>query len=337
MTPGLLTLVCFALLATTCSAAPLTDAGWKVYRSPDYGFTISYPGNISFYAGHPDLKETQLSMIPICDETTVACFEYNGNNERTNLEAAGLSVNVLRDRKTEQDCNKIDTGSYPIETESINGIKFHYGKTGSVAAGHSEGGPVYRAFYQNVCFEMAVGIASTDTVNDDPGDIKPFDSAELEKLLDRMVHTFKFMAAVKDGHGWRVSDDSGCGGSFEFPEGERIQIIKEFSQAGYYSQDITCSRHFTHNGLGYTVAAKVNLRDQSQFESWLESSGYPGLTTARIVTKSKYFTEYTAGPYYYVFGQGTVYILSVSDAEHRAIVSHNDPVFMHLLQSFKVR
>jgi hypothetical protein len=330
-------LVCLALLATTCRAALPTDAGWKVYRSPDYGFTIGYPSNISFYAGHPDLKETQLSMIPICDETTVACFEYNGNYERTNLEAAGLSVNVLRDRKTEQDCNKIDTGSYPIETESINGIKFHHGKTGSVATGNSEGGPVYRAFYQNVCFEIAVGTAWTTAVTDDPGHNKPFNPVELEKLLDRMVHTFRFVAAVKDGSGWKVSDDSGCGGSFASPEGERIQTIKEYSQVGYYSHDITCSRYFTHNGLGYTVDAKVNLRDKSQLESWLESSGYPGLTKARIVTKSKYFTEYAAEPYYYIFGQGMVYILSVSDAKHRATVPHNDPVFTHLLESFKVR
>jgi hypothetical protein len=337
MTPKPVVLVCVVLLATTCRAALPAYPGWKVYRSPDYGFTIGYPDNMSFYGGHPDLIETQLSMIPICDETTVACFEYNGNNEGTNLEAAGLSVNVLRDRKTEQDCNKIDSGSYPINIEPINGINFHYGDTGEVAAGHSEGGPVYRAFYQNVCFEMAVGTAWTTMGNDDPGHIKPFDSAELEKLLDRMVHTFKFVAVIKDGSGWKVSDDSGCGGSFEFPEGERIQIIKEFSPAGYYSHDITCSRYFTHNGLGYTVAAKVNLRDQSQFESWLESSGYPGLTKARIVTKLKYFTEYTVEPYHYVFGQGKVYILSVSDAKHRTTVAHNDPVFMHLLGSFKVR
>ena len=56
-----------------------------------------------------------------------------------NLEAAGLSVNVLRDRRTEKECNRIETGSDPVKTKTINGIHFHYGMTGGAAGGHAKG------------------------------------------------------------------------------------------------------------------------------------------------------------------------------------------------------
>jgi hypothetical protein len=327
---------CLFLFSEVWGAGLPATARWQVYRSPDYGFTIAYPASLSFYPGHPDLRETQLSMIPVCDVTTVACFLYNGNHEGTNLQAAGVSVNVLRDRKTEQDCNNIDTGQYPIKTEAINGINFHYGETGEVAAGNDGGGPVYRAFYQNVCFEVAAITAWTNIGGNNPGDIKAFDSKVLDKLLLSVVHTFRFVGAVKDGSGWKVYEDSECGGSFEYPEGETVRTIAEYSNASYHSHDISCSRYFTHNGLVYTVAAKVNLKE-NQLEPWLESLGYPGLTNARTVTKGKYFTEYSAGSSYYFYGQGGVYILSVSDANHNVILPRGDQVFTHLLESFKAK
>jgi hypothetical protein len=99
----------------------------------------------------------------------------------------------------------------------------------------------------------------------------------------------------------------------------------------------TCSRSFTHKGRNYTVAAKVNLKNKSQLESWLESSGYPGLSKARMVAKSKYFIEYNSEPYFYIIGEGIVYIFSVSDAKHSVIVPHDDQVFTHLLDSFRVK
>jgi hypothetical protein len=329
---------CLFLFSTVCGAGGLpATRRWQVYRSPDYGFTIAYPASLSFYPGHPDLKEVQMeSMIPVCEESTVACFLYNRNHKRTNLQAAGVSVNVLRDRKTEDDCNKIDSAQYPIKTETINGIEFHSGETGEVATGNNGGGPVYRSFYHDVCFEVAVVTAWTNMSAYDSGEIKAFDSKALDKLLEKVVHTFKFVSAVRDGSGWKLYEDSECGGVFEYPEGETVRTIAEYSNASYYSHDISCSRYFTHNGLVYTVAAKVNLKE-SQLEPWLESSGYPGLTNARTVTKGKYFTGYSAGSYCYFYGQGTVYILGVSDANHNVILSHGDRVFAHFVNSFKAK
>ena len=33
------------------------SAGWRTYRSPDYGFSMDYPTNISLYGSHPDPAE----------------------------------------------------------------------------------------------------------------------------------------------------------------------------------------------------------------------------------------------------------------------------------------
>lgn len=218
MTLHLRVFVYVAVFSTICVAGD-ARGGWQTYRSPDYGFTIDYPTNMKFYQGHPDYGETTISYIPICDYTTVACFEYNGKEyEGTNFEAAGLSINVLREIRTEHDCDKIDTGSYPIKTQTINGIKFHYGMTGEGGTSQSKGGPAYRVFHQNVCFEIAVATAQISIGAFDPGAVRAFDSATLDRLLDKMVRTFKFVGAVKDGPGWKVSTTGCAGASMSIPK-----------------------------------------------------------------------------------------------------------------------
>jgi len=329
-------LVYVAIFSTICIAGDVRE-GWRTYRSSDYGFTIDYPANMTFYPGHPDYAETQISYMPTCDYTTVACFEYNGKEyENTTFEAAGLSINVLRDIKTEQDCAKIDAGSHPIKTETINGNRFHYGVTGEAGMSQSAGGPTYRAFHQNVCFEIAAAIAQVSAAAFDDGAINSFDSRKLDKLLEKMIHSFRFSGAVEDGPGWKVYDDNKCGGIYEYLEGETVQTTIEYSNKRLHSNEIACSRHFTHHGLYYKVAATETLKDKGQLEAWLKASNYPDLSKAQVVVSSKYCTEYKAEPYYYIFGQATLYILSVSDAKHRVVAAHDDPVFNHLLNSFKV-
>jgi hypothetical protein len=325
------------MFVTLCYAGD-SPGGWQVYHSPDYGFRINYPPSMTFYSGHPDLMETGLSYIPICDYTTVACFEYNGKDyERTNFQAAGVSINVLRDAKTEQDCALIDAGRYPIKTRIINGAKFRYGLTGEAGMSQSKGGTTYRAFHDSVCFEISTATAQTSLGAFDPGTVKAFDAGKLDGVLDQMIHTFKFEGVVKDGAEWDVYNDGMCGGIYEYPRGETIQTTVEYSQAGYGSHALTCSRHFTHHGLDYTIAVEANLRDRGQLEMWLRSSDYPDLDKAEAIASSKYCTEYKAGPYYYIFGQATLNILSASDAKHGVVTAFDDAVFRHLFSSFKVR
>ena len=186
------------MLTSICQVSFAADipVGWHTYRSPDYGFTLSYPSNFKFYARTPSYEEAQHSMIPICKRETVACFEYSGGAYKgTRLQAAGVAVNVLRDARTEQQCAAIDTGSYPIRKVRIGGLRFYFGETGGAAAGTTIGGPVYRTFHEETCFELAA-LLVTDNTEHEPGEVKKLDTAKLEKQLDRIVQTIRFSGHV---------------------------------------------------------------------------------------------------------------------------------------------
>jgi hypothetical protein len=126
--------------------------GWQTYSNPDYGFTISYPPDIKLYSardGGPG------GYSPICFETTVTCLGYSGTDyQGTNFEGAGVAINVLRDAKTEQDCDTLRS-PFPTRVEIIHGHPFHTAIVTDAGLSHVTSGPAYRAFYQNVCFESA--------------------------------------------------------------------------------------------------------------------------------------------------------------------------------------
>lgn len=341
MKHGLLVLLWFALLSTICNAAPPSKAasGWRTYRSPDYGFSIRYPSTFTFYSGHPDHQETVQSMIPICYDTTVACFEYNaGDNNGTDLQAAGVSVDVLREHKSAQACYQAEPYSTSLKITRINGILFHSGHAGEGAAGSSGGGTIYRAFRHGVCFEVAVYTSVSDVwdVADNGPRFKASTMKRINQTMDIMLHTFRFTGSVKDGPAWNVYNDSGCGGEFEYPASETVQEDVAWSNEASHSDKITCSAHFTHLGLDYTLAVKVSLRDQTRAYVWLQSSGYPSLDKAIVLLKTRNSTEYFADPYYYIYCETNLFILSVSDATHHVISPQNDPVFAHLLNSLEV-
>lgn len=334
--PACIFLTLLTLASNAVPQAPKLH--WRTYQSSDYGFTIDYPASMKFFSGHPSVTDAQLSYIPICDESTVACFEYDGEEYKgTNFEAAGLSVNILRDARSEQDCNTIDTGDFPTKRKTINGVIFHYGTTGSAGLSHGEGGPSYRAFYQNVCFEIAVGIAETSLGAYDPGTIKSFHSAKLEKLLDEMVHTFRFTGDVKDGPAWKVYHDVMCGGDFEYPDIDTVVVTIEYANERFNSDALTCSRYFDHGGRRYTIANKGNLNNEYWLNAWLKQAGYPDLSKARLISKETLYAEYDAGLYYYIFGQTNVFILSLSDEKHTPIPPAGDKTFVHLVNTFSAR
>ena len=87
-------------------------------------------------------------------------------------------------------------------------------------------------------------------------------------------------------------------------------------------------------GLKYAVSGKVNIKSEDDLRKWLRTFGYPDLSEATVESRSKYTTEYKAGPYHYIDGQGNLFILSVSDAQHKTVSPDNNPVFRHFLSSF---
>jgi len=324
----------FAILSGLGVAVNPTP-GWRSYRNSEYGFTIAYPKEFKFYAGRPDYQEAQLSYIPICDRSTVACFEYNGDKYGNMAFAvAGVSVNILRDKRTEQQCAEIDTGSFPIKEKTINGIRFRYGETGGAATSHWIGGPTYRTYREKICFELVAFITGTSSAAYDEGTVKEFDSSKLSKVLNGIVQTFRFVGHAVDGPGWKPYYDSSCAGFFEYPD--TADVVKTIqNKARWDSDEITCEEYFTAQGSNYTVAAKSGFPGPLSLNSWLEKHGYPGLKSAHEEASTLYTKTYKAGPYYYIYGQTTVFIFSVTDTKHKAMDAEDDPMFRHFLRSFE--
>jgi len=343
MQPVLMAILFSVTAAAWTAPVPKKQEGWKTYRSPDFGFTIAYPETMTFYPGHPD-EPPEGAMFPICDDTTVACFQYNGNAlEGTPAHAAGVSVNVLREFKTATECgSSIDQSLNSTRTTRIHGMLFHYGDTGEAGLGSGRSITEYVAFHQHVCFEVALVTAGRNVAAQEMKDegLHPVSRRAWRTLrndMETMLHSFAFVGPVKDGPDWSVLRDWGCGSIFEYPSTTVLHRVREYTNAVFYSNRIACEQSFAYQGREYNVAAKMNLIDANALDEWLTSSGYPGLEQMKIVAKDDEYTEYSDGTYTLFFLGGKVFIFTVSDESHHPIPSQGDLVFAHLICSFRVR
>lgn len=333
----------FFVAADGCAASTAKRrVGWKTYRSPDYGFTIDYPESMTFYPGHP-VEPPQGAMFPIC-ESTIACFEYNGSAfDGTPTNAAGVSVNIVRGVNTERECaSSTDPRLESTKTIRIHGTLFHYGDTSDAGLGSSRSMTEYLAFYQHVCFDVALGAAGRNLGPEDMKDegLHPINrraDRRIGKDMDRMLHSFTFVGPVRDGADWEVHSDSGCGHSFEYPSSSTVQEVLKYSNEAFDSSRVTCEQEFTYNDREYTVSVKVNLKDEGAANQWLLASGYPSLERMRIVAKESDFTEYSDETYTYFRAYSDLFIFTVSGANHQPTPSEGDRVFAHVLESFRAR
>jgi hypothetical protein len=323
--------VCLVVLNLCVYAAPKRD-GWQTYHSPEYGFAIDYPVRTTFYSGRP-IRPPQISMFPICEDTTVACFHYTGKAFTGRVpEAIGVSVNVLRDIRSQSGCNRID-GSSAARTTTIHGTLFHYDDITEGGMGSGRTVTAYRAFYQKVCFEVAIVVAGTYIAPEDLEEagfraIDPKAERRAFEDTDRMLHSFRFVGLVKDGPNWSVYSDTGCGQSFEYPFGATVQKVVEFSKHAFDSPGIACEQAFTWRDRTYTLAVKAGLKGPDGVDEWLLSSP---------VSQGNDFSERSDQTSTYIFHGSSVYIFTVSDENRKVISPAGDRIFAHLLSSFNVR
>lgn len=314
--------------------------GWQTFRSADYGFTIDYPADMTFYSSHP-VETPELSMFPLC-AYTVACFQYNGTAfDHTSMQAVGVSVNVLRGVKTEAECDAIDTRSASVKTIDIHGAKFVVIEDDEVGGGSGSTSTMHRTFYQHVCFDVTIASAYTNlTAADDDAITQEVDPHEMKRIfgeMDRMLHSFRFVGPVKDGADWTVYSDDGCGQTFEYPSGATVRKVTEYSRSASNSLKISCEEAVTYKGLTYRVAVKVNLKDLDAFDGWLSSSGYPDLKQVRLVAQGNRFTKSSDQTFTYIFDGRSGFIFTVSDENHKLIPTNGNRVFAHLLGTFTAR
>ena len=315
-----------------CRMAYLSQHGLRIYDSISKSPLVMI-GRADSRIG----KTVRNSLCPYAPSLPLpVLFTVAQAYKGTNFGGAAVSVNVLRDSRTEKSCAAIDTGRFAIRTKEINGILFHYATTGGAATSHYAGGPTYHTLYHGVCFEIVANTASVSMGVFDPGTIRKFDSTRLDRELNAIVNTFRFVGPVVDGPAWQVYHNTSVGGSFEYPDGDSVVVSIKYSNEHFHSKEITDSRYFLDHGLRYVVSAKVNLRDKNALQAWLQSSRYPDLSKAHELTQWKRFSEYRAGDYFYIFEPNTLYILTVTDQHGKVLPPDSNRVFRHLLNSFKI-
>jgi hypothetical protein len=330
-----------AALAAAAWAEPARQTGWKTYRSPGFGFEIDYPKTMAFYPGGP-VRPPEKSMFPICDDTTVACFEYSGHAlDRTQIQAMGLSVNVLRDIGTEAECSRIDTDSQPIRTQTINGIVFHYAQTGEAGLGSGRSMNVYRTLRQGTCFEVALVTAQSNlSAQDLKAQGRKLAGARtlrrLDAVMDRMLNSFAFAGPVNDQAGWSQLSGSPCGEQFEYPDNTTVETDWPSSQRVFNALGLSCLHKFFYRGRQYAVAAKQNLSSRQAMNAWLENSGFPQLDAMQSIVDGPSLVEYRGPDIGYFVRGSSLFLVTVTDGNSTPIPFEEDRVVEHLLRSFRV-
>lgn len=330
------------LLVTVASASAqsATHAGWKTYRSADFGFQIDYPRTMSFYPGGPEAPPEH-SMIPVCDQDAVACFEYNGHAlDHTIIQGLGVSINVLREMNTKADCYAIDAET--IKTAVVHGRIFHYVETSDAAAGSSEDVKDYRTFYRQVCFEVALHRAQSDVAPIQYAEygIRPLNKRALralESAMYRMLLSFVLVGPVKNGAGWSTFTECDCGETFEYPWNASVERVDTSSTHLFNAWGISCLERFMYGQSQYLVAAKEGLPDRDAVTAWLESTGFPPLNEMQWTAKDPSLMEYRGRDIVYFLHGSSFFVITETDGSAGPTLTGVDGVLDHLASSFRVQ
>lgn len=168
----------------------------NTYTSPTkYGFEIKYANDFGFDTNYSHISS--LGYIPFCDQTMLACVylqreAYVG----TNFDGAGVSLNVDPALNTQAKCYNFGVATSDAQNQTadvtINGVTFKSATGGQGAAGHFEKSQVYRNFHNNMCYEIAQRVMSTNIANYPTGTVKQFDENAVWQRLQDVVNTFTF-------------------------------------------------------------------------------------------------------------------------------------------------
>jgi len=111
-----------------------------------------------------------------------------------NFEGAAFSVNEVPEANTESKC--LESPDSESHSESIRGVGFKASRRSSAGLGHGLSEYVYRAFHQNMCYELDIRIATTSLGAYDAGRVKAFTPKDEQKVYAFFRHvldSFKFL------------------------------------------------------------------------------------------------------------------------------------------------
>jgi hypothetical protein len=159
---------------------------WWTYQDERWGFELQYSDYFVVslpHAGLPLMKGSPLFNL------TFVGSEYFQN---TNLKEVHLTVGASQDSKITSSCmtplsNEVEGGD-----TVINSIPFHTGGIYEVAAGSHYDQVIYRTLYQDICYEVALSIFSSNIGALGP-ETKEFDYEAVDQMLHEILYSFRFV------------------------------------------------------------------------------------------------------------------------------------------------
>lgn len=187
--------------STITPTATITRSPLNTYTNLKYKFTFQYPNYLDLFQESDMDKITNLTMIPICDLTSIACLYFKEDQyPNTNFRGAGLSINTRTKALSSASCDlEMVPGGRNTGSKTINFTSYRTFTTGGAAAGNQNQDSIYLTFKNNTCFEI-IGRIVTDSsdVNSEPaGSIKTFTSKDQTDLIDQFDQILSTLTFTK--------------------------------------------------------------------------------------------------------------------------------------------
>ena len=171
-----------------------------VFKAGDNSFAITIPASFRAFTGAGLRNAAELSYIPVCEPTDLACFVYATKRYKgTNFGAASVAVKTV-DARDEAACttprqlpgDAVDFRPSPsMPVRWIGNLKWVHGILGSVGLGHVIDIDIYRVWHENKCWELSTNLTKTDI------DPKPTftqkDETRVSGQLDAVLREFRFL------------------------------------------------------------------------------------------------------------------------------------------------
>src|SRR3989344_1412950 len=209
--------------------APITDnqtAGWKTYTS-NMGFELKYPDN--YWAGEGEFDFSlyippQIYLVTPAQPIFAVAIPQN-SYPKTDFQGGFITINYANNL-TAASCQQWLTDN-PKEknlTEKvvINGITFYKGEDDGAAAGHQSADEFYHTFYNNLCYEIVLGVRTGGYGAIDG--ITHVDYKTVLKELEKILNTFKFTNQDETAD-WKIYKNEKYGFEIKYP---RDYSVKEY-------------------------------------------------------------------------------------------------------------
>lgn len=176
------------------------------FTGPDGAFAFTYPTSLIKCEREPKQwnwwvpERSCVAYTPVCaaasldEDATVACIAYPAETlSGTNFEGAAFSVSQLHATPASECLQITEPHLATSHKENINGVTFDVFDVSGVAAGNLLAAHAYRSFHQSKCYELGVRVAFANIGNFDPKTVKEFDGKAVNRALQSVLNTFKFL------------------------------------------------------------------------------------------------------------------------------------------------